>query len=253
LGGSGSSTITLTANSGVALGNYSFTLSGNSGSISHSTIVPVEINDSVGDWTGYVTQSTQNVQPGGTATYTIVAQPVGGFTGNISYSVSGLPAGATANFVPPVISGGSGSTTLSIVTSGVTPQPSTSTITVTGINGVLTHSIPVYLGVSASTGDFAGSIAIVSGSVPSSGGSGSYTVTLSPVNGGAGDVALSVSGLPPGATASFTLGTISASSGTSTLNINVPSGTPSGTYAIFVTSTAAGVIHQGGTTLTVTN
>ena len=124
----------------------------------------------------------------------------------------------------------------------------------TGVNGILTHSFPVYLGVSSSTGDFTGSVTPSSVSVSSaSGGSANYTVTLSPVNGGAGDVVESATGLPPGATATFAPSTtIPGSNGSATLNIAVPSGTPQGTYQIFITSQAAGVVHQGSVSLVVT-
>jgi hypothetical protein len=253
IGGSGSSTITLSAANNLALGNYTFTLSGNSGSLTHSTSVPVEVNDSIGDWTGYVVQSTQNVFPVATASYTIVVQPVGGFTGDVSFTASGMPPGATASFNPAIVTGGSGSTTLSIQTTSSTPYPAISNITATGVNGILTHTVPLYLGVrSTSEGDFTGSMTPSQASVPSSGGSASYTIALSPVNGGAGDVALTVSGLPPGATSGFTPATIPGGSGSSMLTITTPSGTPAGTYQVFITSTGAGVIHQGGVSLVVT-
>lgn len=251
-GGSGTSTITLTAASTLALGTYPITLTGNSGAITHSTTVPLVVNDSVGDWTGYVQQSARDDKPGATVSYTIVAQPMGGFTGDISLSVSGLPPGATATLNPPTITGGSGSSILDIATATTTPQPAIYTITITGMNGILTHSTQVYLGLSTSTGDFTGSASPSQASVPSAGGSVSYTVSATPLLGGAGDVALSVSGLPPGATASFNPSTIPGGSGSSMLSITTVSGTPPGAYQVVITSTATGVVHQTSVTLTVT-
>lgn len=251
-GGSGTSTITLTGASTLALGTYSITLTGNSGAITHSTTVPLVVNDSVGDWTGYVSQQTRNDKPGATVTYTIVAQPVGGFTGNISLSVSGLPPGATATFNPPTIEGGSGSSVLDVATASSTPQPAIYTITVTGTNGILTHSTQIYLGLSTSSGDFTGTASPSQASVASAGGNVVYTVSVSPLLGGTGDVALSVSGLPPGATANFSPSTIPASSGSSTLSITTVSGTAPGAYQVVITSMATGVVHQTSVTLTVT-
>ena len=251
-GGSGTSTITLTAASTLALGTYSITLTGNSGAITHSTTVPLIVNDSVGDWTGYVSQSTVNVAPGGSASYTVVAQPVGGFTGEIALSFSGLPPGATAIFSSPTIAGGSGSSVLTVQTADTTPQPAVYATTVTGRNGILTHSTTVYLGVSTSAGDFTGSVSPSQASVASTGGDPNFGITISPLAGGAGDVVLSVSGLPPGATATFSPSTIPASSGSSTLKVITVSGTPAGNYQVFITSTAAGVVHQTSVTLTVT-
>lgn len=251
-GGSGTSTITLTAASTLALGTYSITLTGNSGAITHSTTVPLVVNDSVGDWTGYVSQSTVNVTPGGSASYTIVAQPISGFTGDIALTFSALPPGAAASFSPSTITGGSGSSVLTVQTANTTPQPAVYAITVTGRNGILTHSTTVYLGVSTSAGDFTGSVSPSQSSVASAGGDANYGITITPLSGGAGDVALSVSGLPPGATANFSPSTILAGSGSSMLRITTVSGTPPGNYQVFVTSTATGVIHQTSVTLTVT-
>jgi uncharacterized membrane protein len=73
-----------------------------------------------------------------------------------------------------------------------------------------------------------------------------------PINGGAGDITLSASGLPPGANAMFSPATIPGSSGSSTLTITTPSGTPQGNYQIDITSRGSGVIHQTSVQLTVT-
>ncbi|MGA2418670.1 MAG: FG-GAP-like repeat-containing protein [Candidatus Acidiferrum sp.] len=251
-GGSGTTTITLTAASTLALGDYTVTLSGSSGTLVHSTTMTLVVNDSVGDWTGSVDQIAENIAPGATAAYTITAVPIGGFTGNIALSASGLPAGATASFNPPTIAGGSGSTILSVATSSTTPQPAITNITVTGTNGILVHNTSVYLGVRTGTGDFTGTLSPTQASIASAGGTVSYALTVTPLNGGAGDLALTVNGLPPGATASFSPATIPASSGSSTLTIDVASGTPTGSYQINVSSTGSGVIHESSVTLTVT-
>ena len=79
-----------------------------------------------------------------------------------------------------------------------------------------------------------------------------YTITLSPISGGAGDVALSTVGLPDGATALFTPAVITGGSGSSTLTVTSPSGTTPGTYPIYLNTEGAGVVHQGGASLTVT-
>jgi len=251
-GGSGTSTITLSAASTVSLGTYPIVLTGNSGAITHSTTVPLIVNDSVGDWTGYVSQQTRNDKPGATVTYNIVAQPVGGFTGDISLTVSGLPPGATATFYPATITGGSGSSVLNVQTASTTPQPAIYTMTVTGRNGILTHTTQIYLGLSVSTGDFAGAASPSQASVVSAGGTVTYAVSATPQFGGAGDIALGVSGLPPGATASFSPSTIPGSSGSSTLSITTVSGTPVGAYQVLITSMATGVVHQTSVTLNVT-
>jgi hypothetical protein len=73
--------LTLTASNSVQLGNYNLTLSGNSGTITHSTTVPVEVNLSAGDFYGSVSHNDQNVKPGQVTTYQVTLFPAGGFTG----------------------------------------------------------------------------------------------------------------------------------------------------------------------------
>jgi hypothetical protein len=251
-GASGSSSVTLTAAPTVPLGDYNVTITGNSGNITHSTTLPITVNSSLADWTSYVVQPTLNIAPGGSATYQYVTAPINGIvSGDIIPSVTGLPPGATATFNPPVIPGGIGGGTMTIQTASSTPQPQVYTLTVTGTKGVLVHSGPVYLGVSSSGGDFTGTSLPASAST-SAGGSVTYTLTGVPINGGAGDVSLSLSGLPGGAIGTFTPLVVPNGSGTSTLRVDTSTGTVPGTYTLIITSIGSGVIHQQGVNLVVT-
>lgn len=66
------------------------------------------------------------------------------------------------------------------------------------------------------------------------------------------DVSLAASGLPSGGTASFNPSSIAApGSGSSTLNINVASTTPPGTYSISITGSGGGKSHSTNLSLTV--
>src|SRR5262249_59191568 len=67
------------------------------------------------------------------------------------------------------------------------------------------------------------------------GGSASYTATVSPLNGFAGAVSLSISGLPSGATGTFNPTSISGGSGSSTLGVSTSSATPIGSYTLTIT------------------
>lgn len=250
-GGSGSTTITLTAATTVPLGTYSVTISGNSGSITHSSTLPLLVNSSVGDWTSATLQAAHNLAPGQGATYVFQTAPINGFTGDVTPTVSGLPPGATATFTPPLIAGGKGGTYLDLHTSSSTPQPAIYTLTVTGTSGILTHSAQVYLGVNSAKGDFTGTIAPSQATTPA-GGSVTYTLNATPFSGGAGDVSLTVSGLPSGASATFTPASIPGSSGSSTLKIITSTGTPPGSYGFTVLSEGIGVAHLEGATLVVT-
>ena len=75
------------------------------------------------------------------------------------------------------------------------------------------------------------------------GGIATYTATVSGQGNFAGTVSLSVSGLPAGATASFSPATISGG-GYSTLTVQTSGSTPTGTYPLTITATALGAVAQ---------
>ena len=91
---------------------------------------------------------TQTVAPGGSTSYTVTVSPVAGFTGTVGFNVSGLPSGATATFNPTSVNT-SGSTVMSLVTSGA--PTGDYPLTITGTSGTLTEvaSATLALGVVA--------------------------------------------------------------------------------------------------------
>jgi hypothetical protein len=78
-----------------------------------------------------------------------------------------------------------------------------------------------------------------------------YTTTIAAQNGFTGSVTLSASGLPEGATASFSPASIS-SSGSSTLTIATTALTPSGGTTFTITGTSGSLTHTAQATLVVT-
>src|SRR5206468_9217894 len=105
-----------------------------------------------------------------------------------NFGVTGLPSGATASFSPASITS-SGSTTLTVATSGTTP-PGSYPLTIQGTSGPRTRSVSVTLVVN---GDFSISATPASVAV-SREGAATYTVTIAAGAGFSGTVALSVSG-----------------------------------------------------------
>ena len=102
----------------------------------------------------------------------------------------------------------------------------------------------------ASPGDFVGSISPNSQSA-TAGTDAVYGATISQLSGFTGNVTLSVSGLPPGASASFSpSNVISGGSGTANLTIGTTGVVP-GTYTLLVTGTSGGLSHSGSVTLTI--
>ena len=90
-----------------------------------------------------ISPSSQTVVVGNATTFTTSIGAVDGFSGAVTLSASGLPAGATASFSPATVTG-SGSSTLTVTTSGTTPL-GTSTLTITGTSGSLTQRASVTL------------------------------------------------------------------------------------------------------------
>ncbi|WP_063643552.1 M4 family metallopeptidase [Catenulispora acidiphila] len=101
----------------------------------------------------------------------------------------------------------------------------------------------------ASTNDFSMAVSPTSGSV-NPGSSLTATVSTTLTSGSAQTVALSASGLPAGATASFSPSSVTSGS-TSTLTLSTAASTAPGSYAVTITGTGASATHTATFTLTV--
>jgi hypothetical protein len=183
-----------------------------------------------------VNPTSQSVQQGQQAVYTVTATGTGGFAGTVSFSASGLPSGATSSFSPSSVtlssSATSASSTLTVTTTKSTPVGSY-TITVNGTSGKTKHSITMSLTVNyALSSSFSISASPASVTVPS-GSTAVYTVTITRTN-FTGAVTLKVyGGLPGGSTPTFTPNPATGNS--STLQIATTAGTtPDGTYTLYL-------------------
>jgi hypothetical protein len=202
------------------------------------------------DFSLAATPASQTATAGNPASYTATVSPSGGYTGTVSFSVAGLPNGATATFTPATVTT-SGTTTMAVATTASVAAGSYP-LTITGTDGTLTHTASVTLVVTAPiVGDFAISAAPASQSV-AAGASTSYTTTITPSGGFTDTVALSASGLPTGASATFVPSAVAGGSGSSSLNVTTSTTTPAGTYTITITGTDAGLVHSTTVTLVVT-
>ncbi len=94
-----------------------------------------------------------SVAAGTSTTTTVTLTPNNGFTDTVSFSCSGLPAGASCAFSPTSVSGGSGTTTLTIQTAANT-TPGTTSITVKGSSGTPSAVTSVSLVITATTESF---------------------------------------------------------------------------------------------------
>jgi len=140
-------TISVTMASGVQAG-LSVT-SHNTAALNTSTFSNVSVSTPAPDFSIAASPASQTVTQGASTSYTATVTSINGFTSTVSLSVSGLPAGASGTFNPSSISGGSGSSTLNVTTSGSTPA-GTYTLTITGSSGSLSHSATTTLVVATS-------------------------------------------------------------------------------------------------------
>ena len=89
------------------------------------------------------------------------------------------------------------------------------------------------------TADFSLAATPASVSLKRTGGTAAYDVEAIRGNGFGGDIALAVTGLPPGASASFSKSTLLGLAGLSSdLTVRVPRTTPKGTYVVTITGTS---------------
>lgn len=184
--------------------------------------------------------SSVSTAPGGSTSSTITVTPTGGFTGGVALSISGVPFGATASFSPATTT----STSVLTLDAG-TAASGTYALTVQGTSGSLTHTTTVSFTITPNP-DFSLSASPSSLTV-AQGTSGTTTITVAPLNGFAGSVTLSASGLPAGATGTFAPVTTAT---TSVLTINAGTAAP-GSYPVTITGTSGSLTRTVPITLTV--
>jgi hypothetical protein len=141
-----SSTLTLTTSATTPAGSYQVTITGTSGTLTHSTVVTLLVNPvPVGDFLLSATPGSRRVSTGASTSYTVNISRTGGFTGAVNFTVTGLPPLATGSFSPNPSNGANA--TLTVTTSQGTPTGSP-VLTITGTSGALTHTTTVRLKVS---------------------------------------------------------------------------------------------------------
>ena len=201
------------------------------------------------DFSLVATPSAATTAPGGNTTLTLTVAAQNGFAADVALSVSGLPATATASLSPNTVTSGSGGSQLTIATSA-SIAAGTYPLTITASSGSLSHTLGVSLVVTAPA-DF-GIAAAPSSVTTTAGSNAAYTVTISSLNGFAGNVALSLSGLASTQAGwSFTPTTIAGGSGSSQLAIATSSNLAPGSYPLTITGSSGAVTHSISTTLVV--
>jgi Pro-kumamolisin, activation domain len=185
--------------------------------------------------------SPASVSAGTSSSSTITVTPGSRFSGSVSLSCSGLPTGAACSFNPTTVSSANGWTATLTISTLSNVAAGTTTVTVNGTStGAPSSSTTVSLVVTASQTSFTMGATALNPTSASAGTSTSSMITITPVNGFSGTVSFSCSGLPTGASCSFTPTTVSGS-GTTTLTISTLPNMAKGTTTVTVNAASAGV------------
>jgi subtilase family serine protease len=231
----GSSLLTLKAAANATTGLATITISGTAGNLTRTTRVALTVQS----FNLSESTSTLAVPQDGIATSTITVVPVAGFSGKVTLSATGLPNGITGTFAPNPTTG----TSVLTLKAGPTAGTGTAIVTISGTSGTLTEITKLTLAVQAfSLSESASAVTITPGA------SGTDTVSVLPLGGFSGKVALSVAGLPTGVTASFSTNPTSKAS---VLTFKANATATAGTMNLTVTGTSGSLIETTKLTLTV--
>jgi hypothetical protein len=140
----GSATVTIAAGAAALAGSATVTITGTSGSIKKTAAISLTILP-VSDFSLSFPQGSLSILQGTSGAGVIQIGALNGFSGPVALTASGLPTGVTANF------SSAGTTSLDLVTFAVTATApkGTSTVTITGTSGTLSHKTTLSLNILA--------------------------------------------------------------------------------------------------------
>ncbi len=204
-------------------------------------------NDASASFALTLASSSVIVGKGNSNTVMVSLRPSDGFNSPVTLSASGAPSGVTVRFSSATLTTSSRVTVT--ISAATTAAAGNSTLTITGKGAGLTRSIALALSVKVPTVTLTANATSASLAVNRK---AAFTLTTAAQNLNSA-VALSVSGLPKGVTASFApAGIASPGSGRSTLTLMAASGAASGTGKVTVKATGGGVTKTQVLSLTVT-
>jgi hypothetical protein len=191
-----------------------------------------------------VSPSAASVTAGSAASYSIKVTGSNGFKSPVTLSISGLPTGATATVSP---NPNTLTTSTLTIQTAATAAVGNSSLTITGVNGSLTHSATATLTVTAPPSKF--SVAVSPATINTPAGTvATYAITVTRTT-FAGAITFGVTGAP--ANAGTTFSPASTSGNTTSLQISTSSATTLGSYTLVITGTSGTASAQASAQLTV--
>lgn len=141
-----STTLTLTASSATALGNYNVSITGIYGSLSQTVGLELAVtNATASSFTLSASSTTLTAQQNTGTSDIITVKELNGFSGSVGFNISGLPSGVTPNFNPSTTS----TNTLLALAVGSSVTPGSYLLTIEGSSGNFAAGVNVTLNVSA--------------------------------------------------------------------------------------------------------
>jgi outer membrane protein assembly factor BamB len=200
------------------------------------------------DFTLTSTPATLTLIPGGPAQQiNVVASPTNGFAGTVSVAISGLSSGVSAQ--PATLTLTPGISQNITLTAATNAAAGTAMLTLTGTSGTLTHASMVTLTV-APPPDFTlaispSTVALTSGAIGFQ-----INITATAINSFAGTIAIAITGLPAGVTANPS--TLTLNPGTpQNVTFTAAASAPASTATVSFTGTSGTLTHSVPLALTV--
>jgi len=244
---------TLVVASTVANGNYPFTVTGSTGSITHSTPATLVVGAATPNFTLMPVPSTLILLPNGTAaTSTINVQSLNGFNSVVNLTVGGCPGNTTCAIVSPVTPPPNGSvpSQLTITPTATTPVGNV-VLNISGNAGAATTNVNLQVQ------DFSLSPVPTPVTV-NQGGVGNSIITVQSLNGLSQAVTLTATGCPANTTCLFSnsqssIAVTPPANGmvAAALTITTTATTPPGPTNVGITGAIGTDVHTANVALTV--
>jgi pseudomonalisin len=245
--GSGSSVLKLTAKGSAAPGSYSASVSAGGGTI--TKLLPLTVTIAPAPAFALAAgENSVNVPPGGSNSVSFTTTTDSGFNAQVTLTVSGLPTGVTTRFSPSneVTAPGSGTVSVAFLAAPTT-APKAHSVIVSASGGSITRELTLTLNIPGFSLASSASSVLVSSSAK-----GTLKLTLAALGGFDSAVALSVSGLPTGITASFSPATVAVpGNGSSTLTLTKGVGATAGASHFTVMASGVSFTQSASIALTV--
>jgi hypothetical protein len=143
------STLTVGTSSTTPGGNYTITVSGTDGTLTHTTSVALVVVSP--DFSITPNTKVETIKAGTSANFPFTITPVNSFSGAVSLTVTGLPTNSTGTFSPNPVTVTSPNTATSALTVATKKRTTAKTyvLTITGTSGTIQHSTTVSLTLTA--------------------------------------------------------------------------------------------------------